>query len=161
MFRRTVHKNWMWIDMVVDMLWNILSIGPRVYYLLASYEVHWFWSFAGTHVVVMTGMIYFLDRGGKTRDVSVILYYMLLATMVGLGWLFSICLNVKETVHFRFYLFNWLIVFLENTMIYMCFVDPLYPKGLYVMLMCAMSLIVECLHAYFYNGRKRVTKICQ
>ena len=102
MFRRTVHKNWTWKDMVVDMLWNILSIGPRVVALtlLASYEVHWFWSFAGTHVVVMTGMIYFLDRGGKTRDVSVILYYMLLAAMVGLGWLFNICLNVNVTNYY-------------------------------------------------------------
>ena len=46
--------------MMVDMVWNLMSVGPRVIALalFALYEVHWFWFIGGTHVVVITGVIF-------------------------------------------------------------------------------------------------------
>ena len=157
--------------MVVDMLWNILSASPRVIALamFACYEVHWFWYIGGTHVVVMTGVSYFFDRGNEERDAMDIIWCIALAAWMGFGCLFNFCSLTQQSIRFRVYLLYWLMIFIENTLMislwyhwskaldlwYLGIVDSFITLGYPV------SLAVECLHAYFYNGRERIPGICK
>ena len=149
--------------MVVDMVWNILSVSPRVITLalFASYEVHWFWYIGGTHVVVMTGVSYFVNRDNERRYVS-------LSTLIGFGCLFNFCSLAQQEIRFRVYLLYWLIMFTENIVMislwyhWSSYFDLWYHDIVlvFVIVMHLLSLVVECLHAYVYNGRKKVRDIC-
>ena len=155
--------------MVVDMLWNALSVSPRVITLalFASYEVHWFWYIAGTHIVVMMGASYFLYRGNDTGDAAHIIANILLSAMVGIGCLFNLCESGIEPTGFPVYLVYWIIMFAENTVMISLWyhwsndLDLWYHDIVvtFVIVTYLLSLVVECLHAYFYNGRKSVCDI--
>ena len=124
MFRRTVHEDtawtWTWKDMVVDMVWNILSISPRVIALalFASYVGDYFWMVLASNVIGLASLHYFLHRDGKTCDCSEIIGWMHLGALVGYGgWLFNFCSSSTTAIHFRYYLLYWLVMFIENTVL--------------------------------------------
>ena len=174
MFRRTLHKEtawtWTWKDLVVDMVWNILSISPRVIALalFASYVGDWFWILPGAHIAGMAGLHYFLHRDGKSRDCSEISAQIPFGVLIGYGWVFNFCSCGMTAIHFRYYLFYWLFMFTENTVLISLWWFWSSDLGLwyhvivigFVVVMYLLSLIVECLHAYFYNDRKAIIEIC-
>ena len=155
--------NWTWKDVVVDMVWNIMSISSRVIALtlFASYEVHWFWSIAGTHTVFMIGVSYFLERGDNSRDAAKVCVHMGGAAWMGFGSLFNFCADSGQPK--RFYFMYWLIMFIENTTMISLWYQWTIGLGLwyhdaalvFVIVVHLLSLVVECLHAYFYNDRKK------
>ena len=148
------------------MLWNILSVSPGVFALVlfASSEVRWFWYIGGTHVVVMAGVIYFLDHGDERRNTcKLISWDIALSAWVGFGCLFNFCSLAQQEIRFRVYLLYWLIMFTENTVmipLWYHWSNVGYDLVIIVIVMYPLSLVIECLHAYLYYGRKRVCDIC-
>ena len=154
--------------MMADWIWNALSIGSRVFALVpfAVYKVHWFWYIGGIHVVVMTVVIYFLHHSDERRDTcKLISWNIALSAWAGFGCLFNFCSYARQPIRFPVYLLYWLIMFTENTvMISLCYhwnndLDKYYWV-VYFIVLYLLALVIECLHAYFYNGRKRVRDIC-
>ena len=134
---------------------------PRVIALamFASYEVHWFWYFGGTHLVVMMGVSYFVNRDNERRYVCEIIAGIFLSAWMGFGCLFNFCSLAQQEIRFRVYLLYWLIMFTENiVMISLWYhwssnLDLWYHDivVVFIVVVHLLSLVVECLHAYFYK----------
>ena len=48
-------QNWTRKDMVVDVVWNLLSVSPRVITLalFSSYQLYWFWGLIIAQVIIV------------------------------------------------------------------------------------------------------------
>ena len=174
MMRQAVHCwtawTWTWKDLVVDMVCNILSISPRVITLglFASYVGDLFWIVAMVYTWGMAGLYYFIHRDGHSRNCSEFCSLIKFGLEVGYGWLFNFfCSYGKSSIYFRYFLFYWLVMFTENTV--MISLWWFWSSDLhlwyhviivgFVVVMYLLSLMVECLHAYFYNDQKAIIEI--
>ena len=101
--------------MLVDMLWNILSIIPRVVALslFASYELYWFWGLVGSQIVIVTIICFVFDRVLSATTNFLMGFFFSLVTGVGMVFRMFIAFNFK--VYFYFYLLYWFLTFAENT----------------------------------------------
>ena len=106
---------WTWKDMAVDMVWNILSISPRVIALVlfASYQLYWFWGLVITHIVGVTVFVFIVTRFmTHVYNLFESVFYSIVSGMVSIFTLF-VTLFVK--VRFHYYLLYWIVTFVENT----------------------------------------------
>ena len=103
-------------SMGIDMLWNVLSVSPRVIALalFASYQPFWFWALVIVQIVIVTVVfIVSVIRNDKiegTRDILISLGFGLFN---GIGTIFNMFAVV--TIPFSVYLYYWLVVFTENS----------------------------------------------
>ena len=155
-------KIWDWKDMLVDMVWNILSIGPRVIALalFASYQMYWFWGLIGLQLI--GSMLIFLpitcDRSVKFCQCTVCIATGL---FIGLGTVFT--MFVFLLVPFFCYLLYWILMFTENTVMISLWYQWSSDLGLwyhdaalaFVTVGYVLSLIIiKCVHCSFYNKKR-------
>ena len=157
------NSDWTWKDMVVDMVWNILTISSRVVALslFATYELYWFWGLVGSQIVVVTVVCFVFDRIHTVTSNFLMGLFFSLVTGVGMVFRMFITFNMK--VYFYFYLLYWFLIFTENTaMISLSYVWSSDLGFWYhewaisgVIVVYFLSLIVKVLHCYFYNRNEK------
>ena len=155
------HEVWNWKDMVVDMVWNILSIGPRVISLalFASYQIYWFWGLIGLQV---TGAMLILLPIACNGPVKFCEMTVCISTglFTGLGTVFN--MFVLLPVPFFCYLLYWVLMFIENTVMISLWYQWSSDLGLwyhdaalsFVIVGYVLSLVTKCIHCSFYNKKK-------
>ena len=155
------HKIWDWKDMLVDMVWNILSVGPRVIALalFASYQIYWFWGLIGLQLIgAMLILLPIICKGSvKFCECTVCIAAGL---FTGLGTVFT--MFVFLPVPFFCYLLYWILMFIENTVMISLWHQWSSGLGLwfddaalaFVTVGYVLSLIIKCVHCSFYNKNK-------
>ena len=175
--RQIVHEknektswNWTWKDMVVDMVWNALSIIPRVVTLalFASYEEKLFLILVVIHITSMTSVQYFFHGDGNKCKCWNFISEITLGFYMASSCLYNFCSRGTTAIHFRYYLFYWLVMFIENTVMISLWYQWSSDPGWYhvivvdgIVIAHSLSLAVEFLHTFHCNGRKRVSEICE
>ena len=145
--------------MLVDMLWNIFSIIPRVVTLslFASYQLYWFWGLVGSQIVIVTIICFIFDRVlSSTTNFLMGLFFSL---VTGVGMVFRMFITFNFKVYFYFYLLYWFLTFTENTaMISLWYIWRSDTELWYhdwaisgVIVFYFLSLVVKVLHSYFNN----------
>ena len=164
--------DWTCIDLVTDMVWNILSVSPRVIALalFASYELYWFWGLVITQIGIVI-ICYTLFHYFNTDDVDLqgvcgFFFMLILNTFTGMGWVFTM-FAVLNTVTFPIYLLYWVVIFVENTIIISLWHQWSDKLGVwyhnvalfYVIIAYAVSAIIKFVHCYFYKPNKNEKNI--
>ena len=166
-------NDWNWKDMVVDMLWNVFSICPRVIALalFASYQLYWFWGIVGVQVAICTvifGCLLICNEGECSGCGDLILNLCFLLPMglcPSLGYVFT--MYVVTSVPFSVYLLYWAVMFIENTVMISLWYQWSDDLGLsyhdimlyFVILAYLISLLIKCVHCYFYSSNSETKKI--
>ena len=156
--------NWDGKDMTADMVWNVFAISARVITLalFAAYQSNWFWGLIGGQILVV-----FLCLGSyankkmedEKRD---FLYHAFMSSFTAVGMVFNMFLAYSISVPFPVYLFYWLVMFIENTVMITLWYQWSSNLGLWyhdvaiscIVIAYIVSLIIKTVHCYFYN-RKR------
>ena len=157
------NEDWTWKDMVVDMVWNILSVSPRVIALalFASFELYWFWGLVITQVVIVV-IVYstFYYHNKEWEGVSVYIISVLFNIFIGMGSIFT--MFALYTVTFQVFLIYWIVMFVENTVMVSLWYQWSSDFGLwyhdwaisFVISAYVVSLIIKCVHCYFYKPNR-------
>ena len=84
---------WNWKHMIVDLMWNILSISSRVIALalFASFQLYWFWGLICLQVIVCMIIILLVICDGHIKLCEFTAFFMWLAMglFTGLGTVFT------------------------------------------------------------------------
>ena len=152
------HKNekWNWKHMVIDMVWNVLSISPRViaFAFFASFELSWFWGIVGFQIVIAVVISFWYNRFNGDTDLLTII---LRSIYEGVGLQFTMCTIFQ--IRFWFYLFYWLFTLIEITVLISLWYVWSSDLGLWyrdVTIGCVisgyfLSLLVKTLHTSYWN----------
>ena len=166
------NKNWTLKDTTLDMVWNILSISPRVIALalFASYKPYWFCGLILTQIIIVTiGFTWFHyhdeDPGGDVDDVVEITNVLISNFISGIGSVFTMCTFI--TLSFPIYLLYWFLTFIENVVVILLWYHWSSDMGLwyhhiaplYVIVSYSVSLIIKILHCYFYKSNRREKRV--
>ena len=158
------HEAWNWKHMTVDMLWNILSISPRVIALalFASFRLYWFWGLICLQVIACMIIILLIICDGHIKLCGFTAFFTWLAMglFTGLGTVFT--MFVFLPVPFFIYLLYWIIMFTENVVMISLWYQWGSDLGLWyhdaaltiVIAGYVLSLIIKCVHCSFYNRKK-------
>ena len=155
------HKIWDWKDMLVDMVWNILSIGPRVIALalFASYQMNWFWGLIGIQLIGAMLILLPITCNGSVKFCECTVC-IAAGSFTGLGTVFT--MFVFLPVPFFCYLLYWTLMFIENTVMISLWYQWSSDLGLwfhdaalaFVIVGYVLSLIIKCVHCSLYNKKK-------
>ena len=153
---------WGRMDMTVDMVWTLISVSPRVIALVlfASYQLYWFWGLVITQFV---GVTVFVCISSRLRGYDTLFESVFYAIVTGMGSLFTMFVALDMTVHFYYYLFYWIVTFIENTVMISLYYQWSSSFGFWyhnwaidcVVGVYVLSLIVKVVHSYFYNDREK------
>ena len=154
---------WTWKDTAADILWNITSISPRVIILalFASYEPYWFWGLIITQIVIISVLIFALVIARKIEPRNP-LYHLFMACFTGIGRVFNMFFAHPITIPFGAYLWYWLLMFIETTVMILLWYQWSSVLGLWyhefavscLMMAPLLPLIIKSLHCYFKNDLK-------
>ena len=166
-FHQSVEEDveWTRIDMAVDMVWNLLSISPRVIALalFASFQLYWFWGLIIAQVVIaiisLIMFLYFILKVGNVADIFIGCGF------IGISSIFTM-FTFFPTI-FPIYLLYWAVMFIENTV--MISLWHQWSDGLefwyhdlallYVIIAYVVSLIIKSVHLYFYKPNRDKSNI--
>ena len=156
---------WTWTDTAADILWNITSISPRVITLalFASYEPYWFWALIITQIVIISVLTfaYVIVNEINPRNT---LYHFLMYCFTGIGMVFNMFFAHPITIPFGAFLWYWLLMFIENTVMILLWYQWSSELGLWyhefavscLMMAPFLPLIIKSIHCYFKNKFKLI-----
>ena len=152
--------SWTAKDMLVDMVWTLLSVSSRIIALVlfASYQLYWFWGLIITQIIVviiLSCIVIWRDGWG---DLCEAIFYCI---VTGVGSIFTMFFAGAADVRFYYYLLYWALTFVENTVVitlwYLWSEDFnfwYHDWAIFcVISVYFISLIVKIVHCYFYNGK--------
>ena len=149
---------WTWKDTATDILWNVTSISPRVIILafFASYEPYWFWGLIITEIVTISVLIFAFVIVTEIEPRNP-LYHFFMACFTGIDMVFNMFFAHAITISFGAYLWYWLLMFIENTMMILLWYQWSSDLGLWyhelavscLMMAPFLPLIIKSLHCYF------------
>ena len=157
------NTDWTWKDMAVDMVWNILSVSPRVIALavFASFQLYWFWGLVITQILI-TFIVSFSHfyRNDQMNSIEDFFDWFLVSSFLGMGSIFT--MFAVFTVTFQVYLLYWVVMFIENTVMISIWYQWSSDFGLwyhdwaisFVITAYVVSLIIKCVHCYFYEPNR-------
>ena len=157
------NENWNWRHMVIDMVWNVLSISPRViaFAFFASFELSWFWGIAAFQIVIAFAISFWYNWFYDDKDLLTII---LRSIYEGVGLQFTMYTIFQ--IRFLFYLIYWLFTFIENTVLISLWYVWSSDLSLWyrdITISCVipgyfLSLIVKTLHTSYWNdGWKNIS----
>ena len=149
--------------MVVDMVWNVLVISPRVVALalFASHQLHWFWGLIGAQVFITTAASLAYERLSQSKEDCIIdVFY---SFYIGVGMIFNVIWVFDLNLYFYVYLLYWLLMFAENTVMIALWYSWSEGLGFWyhkaaiigVIGACVFSLVVKGAHCYFYKSNSK------
>ena len=108
-------RDWTRNDMAVDMVWNILSISPRVVTLVlfASFQLYWFWGLVITQIVCVTVFVLILIQ--FIEEEYTLFESVFYSVVSGVSSMFTMFVAIKVKILFYYYLLYWTVTFVENT----------------------------------------------
>ena len=153
---------------MINIVWHMYSVCPRIIslYLFLYYgELYWFWVLVASHVVVMMGVYCIFYGDDEKHECSDICYFIILGLLTNSGYLYKLFSFGNRVINFRSYPIYWLVMFTENTVL--MFLWLLWSRDLglwshdivviFIIIMYVLSILVDCLHAYYCNPPKEVT----
>ena len=149
--------------MVVDMVWNVLVISPRVVALalFASHQLHWFWGLVGAQVFITTTASLAYERLSESKEDFIIdIFY---SFYIGVGMIFNVIWVFDLNLYFYVYLLYWLLMFAENTVMIALWYSWSEGLGFWyhnaaiigVIGTYVFSLVVKAAHCYFYKSNSK------
>ena len=145
------------------MVWNLLSVSPRVIglALFASYQLYWFWGLVIAQVITAFILIIVVRYPKDGFDDAMDFLGTLLSCFFNsLGLIFTM-ISI-ESVAFPVYLLYWVVMLIENTVMISLWHQWSDELGfwyhnlalLYVIIAYVVSLIIKSVHSYFYEPNK-------
>ena len=113
-------EEWTLADMVVDMLWNVFSVSPRVIALVlfASYKLYWFWGIVAAQVgfgVIISSVCSLLKQeSNHQRANKIISLFKVICKglFISMGNVFT--MFVATSLFFPIYILYWIVMYIEN-----------------------------------------------
>ena len=158
-------EEWTLADMVVDMLWNVFSVSPRVIALVlfASYKLYWFWGIVAAQVgfgVIISSVCSLLKQeSNHQRANKIISLFKVICKglFISMGNVFT--MFVATSLFFPIYILYWIVMYIENAVMMSFWHSWSENLGFwyhdivvrFVFAAYAASLLIKCIHCWFYK----------